>query len=81
MEVEYCWPLKCYKCHKTGHTEKDCKSVNSVDDKQGHLILKVRCWGCDEEGHILKFCRQNVQDRQTERHNIGHGQRRTEQEN
>ena len=80
MEVDHYRPVKCFKCRKTGHTKKNCKNVNSVDDKTGASDIKRfkgRCWGCGKEGHILKFCRQN--DRQTERPNIGHGQRRTEQ--
>ena len=40
MEVDHYRPLKCYKCHKTGHTKKNCKSINSLDDKTGASNIK-----------------------------------------
>ena len=35
LELDHYRPLKCHKCHELGHTKKNCKSVNSSDDKTG----------------------------------------------
>lgn len=78
MEVDHYRPIKCFKCKKIGHTAKKCRVVNSVNNDTGQEKKKIRCWGCGKQGHILRNCRQ---DRQTERPNMGHGQKIQEQEN
>ena len=66
MEVDHSKSLKCFKCGKRGHRGKDCKNVNSTENRR-----KIYCWGCGQEGHILKFCRQN--ENQEIKRLMGHG--------
>lgn len=78
VDVDHYRPLQCFKCKKMGHTAKKCRVVHAVDHDTGQVKRQVRCWGCGKQGHILRNCRLN---RQTERPNMGHGQKPTEQEN
>ncbi|GJY51795.1 putative reverse transcriptase domain-containing protein [Tanacetum coccineum] len=47
-------PLKCSKCQRTGHREKDCRvgvpgaGVNPLQD--------MTCYGCGEKGHYKDKC-------------------------
>ena len=71
MEVDHSRSHKCFKCGKRGHRGKDCKNVNSTENRR-----KNYCWGCGQEGHILKFCRQN-ENQETERPmGLGRGSRK-----
>lgn len=40
---------KCYRCKKSGHLTKDCKSKNGN---------KRKCFNCNKYGHMAKSCRE-----------------------
>ena len=66
MDVSHFRGLKCYKCGKSGHRSKECKTVNQTENKR-----KIYCWGCGQEGHVIAICRT----RQNEvKRTMGHGQ-------
>lgn len=43
---------RCYKCNKTGHSAKVCKSKAQVINKQ------ARCYICNKTGHIARTCNE-----------------------
>lgn len=84
MEIDHSRQLKCFKCKKIGHTAKNCKVVNHVYNEtvqNPRVNRKIICWGCGQEGHIIRTCRQRQQGRQNDKPNVGHGQRIPSQEN
>lgn len=63
MEVDHSRPKRCYKCKRTGHFSKDCRSrrvyaVNESPRNQNFNFASYECWHCKQMGHIRRFCPQ-----------------------
>ncbi|GJW88420.1 putative reverse transcriptase domain-containing protein [Tanacetum coccineum] len=47
-------PIKCKKCQKVGHHEKDCRvRAPATGD---NFLQNVTCFGCGEQGHYKNRC-------------------------
>ncbi|GJR10553.1 putative reverse transcriptase domain-containing protein [Tanacetum coccineum] len=47
-------PLKCGKCNRLGHQEKDCRTrMPAAGD---NFLQNVTCYGCGEKGHYRHKC-------------------------
>ena len=79
MEIDHYRPLRCFKCKKTGHSSKTCRNVHLLNDAK-RKNPNIICWGCGQEGHILRLCKQDSYGR-TERPRTGQEFRQTQQEN
>ncbi len=68
MEVDHSRPLHCFKCKRVGHTSNRCRIVAAVDQPP-IMNRKIICWGCGQEGHVIRDCpntyRRNGHGRQT----------------
>ena len=70
MEVDHYSPARrCYKCNKTGHLAKDCRSkpcINAVDNTKEHNAKhykkEMTCWYCAKKGHFKHECRKRLAD-------------------
>ena len=70
MEVDHYRPARrCYKCNKTGHLAKDCRSkprINAVDNTKEHNAKdykkEMTCWNCAKKGHFKHECRKRLAD-------------------
>lgn len=66
-------PIRCYKCHKQGHTAKRCRShqasVSAVNNSGNSVRSRPRadivCWNCGKRGHIAKECWHSKRPSQT----------------
>ncbi|GJT01932.1 putative reverse transcriptase domain-containing protein [Tanacetum coccineum] len=47
-------PVKCKKCQKVGHHEKDCRVRAPAIG--GNFLQNVTCFGCGEQGHYNNRC-------------------------
>ncbi|GKG14641.1 putative reverse transcriptase domain-containing protein, partial [Tanacetum coccineum] len=43
-------PLKCQRCQRIGHMEKDCRA--RIQGAGNDFLQNVTCFGCGEKGHF-----------------------------
>ena len=62
IDISHTRKNSCYGCGKWGPKSGDCKVKHvNVTDRE------IRCWGCNEKGHVLRNCKQQF------RRPMGHG--------
>ncbi|GKC33389.1 putative reverse transcriptase domain-containing protein [Tanacetum coccineum] len=47
-------PPKCQKCQRTGHLEKDCRTI--LPGACNDFLQNATCYGCSEKGHLKNKC-------------------------
>ncbi len=65
---EHVFRVRCFFCHKVGHTEKQCfkkknsnksqdqKSGDSSRAKNADWVKSAKCYNCSKRGHIARDC-------------------------